>query len=388
MEKMDKIYDKIFKKIITLSPRAVVSAINGLFQTHYPPDSQLDYNWTEFEDDRLRRTLADTIVTVNRTNAYHIEAMMYEDRFIVVRMFDYGYSFARREHHWEPGAPIILKFPRPMVMYLTPIEELPRYEELLLDFEEQGTFTYRVPVVCYPKMSMEEVEKLGLQILLPFRLLLLRAQLEKDRSPKSVNTLKNLMENDIFDTIREGYEAKLLEAGDARMLYTLTMMLYRHLYAEYKETKELTNMYDESILFDFEIAEREKDDKIEQQLKALREKDIQIQDQNEELQRKEDEIQSQSQELRRKEDEIQSQSQELRRKEDEIQSQSQELQRKEDEIQSQSQELRRKEDEIQSQSQELRRKEEEFLSQSRALQAERERNAKLLKELEKLKGNC
>ena len=80
MQKIDHIYDKIFKKVLTLSPRAVISAINGLFQTDYPLDSEISYNWTEFEDDKLRRTLADTIVTINHTSAYHIEATMYEDQ--------------------------------------------------------------------------------------------------------------------------------------------------------------------------------------------------------------------------------------------------------------------------------------------------------------------
>lgn len=36
-------------------------------------DSTLQYNWTEFEDDKLKRILADTIVTVNGRNSYHIQ---------------------------------------------------------------------------------------------------------------------------------------------------------------------------------------------------------------------------------------------------------------------------------------------------------------------------
>ncbi|MDO4465093.1 MAG: hypothetical protein Q4C57_11160, partial [Bacillota bacterium] len=56
-----QIYDKIFKKILTLSATAVVNLINGLFGTNYPPESTVDYNWTEFEDKELKRILADTI---------------------------------------------------------------------------------------------------------------------------------------------------------------------------------------------------------------------------------------------------------------------------------------------------------------------------------------
>ena len=46
-----QIYDKVFKKILTLSSRAVINMINGLFLTEYPPDSTIHYNWTEFQED-------------------------------------------------------------------------------------------------------------------------------------------------------------------------------------------------------------------------------------------------------------------------------------------------------------------------------------------------
>ena len=59
------IYDSMFKKILTLSARAVIGLINGLFGTDYPPDSTITYNWTENHDDNLKRTIADTILTVN-----------------------------------------------------------------------------------------------------------------------------------------------------------------------------------------------------------------------------------------------------------------------------------------------------------------------------------
>lgn len=60
-----QIYDKIFKKILTFSSTAVVNLINGLFDTDYPTDSTITYHWTEFEDDELKRVLADTILVIN-----------------------------------------------------------------------------------------------------------------------------------------------------------------------------------------------------------------------------------------------------------------------------------------------------------------------------------
>ena len=66
------------RMLYTLSATAVINLINGLFGTDYPKDSTISYHWTEFEDDQLRRILADTILTINELDSYHIEAQMYK----------------------------------------------------------------------------------------------------------------------------------------------------------------------------------------------------------------------------------------------------------------------------------------------------------------------
>ena len=90
-EQIYQIFDKTFKKILTLSATAVINLINGLFGTDYPKDSTISYHWTEFEDDQLRRILADTILTINELDSYHIEAQMEKDGDIVFRVFAYGF---------------------------------------------------------------------------------------------------------------------------------------------------------------------------------------------------------------------------------------------------------------------------------------------------------
>lgn len=60
-----QIYDSIFKTALTLSPQAVIRFINSLYDMDYSTDSTIIYNWTESHDRRLKRTLSDTIITVN-----------------------------------------------------------------------------------------------------------------------------------------------------------------------------------------------------------------------------------------------------------------------------------------------------------------------------------
>lgn len=116
-EEIFQIFDKVFKKVITLSTRAVINLINGLFDTDYPLDSTITYNWTEFEDDNLKKILADTIITINGKYAYHLEAQMEKDNSIVFRVFEYGYGHANRSHEIRDGR-YVLRFPRPVVIYL------------------------------------------------------------------------------------------------------------------------------------------------------------------------------------------------------------------------------------------------------------------------------
>ena len=56
MKEIHQIYDKAFKRILTLSDKAVINLINGLFGTDYPTNSKITYNWTEHEDKELKRT--------------------------------------------------------------------------------------------------------------------------------------------------------------------------------------------------------------------------------------------------------------------------------------------------------------------------------------------
>ncbi|MCM1180196.1 MAG: hypothetical protein NC347_08075, partial [Clostridium sp.] len=109
-QKITQIYDKTVKKILTLSSTAVVNLINGLFDTDYPLDSTITYNWTEFTNDNLKRILADTILTINGKNSYHIEAQMEKDETIIFRVFEYGYRHAETNRILE-DATCILPFP-------------------------------------------------------------------------------------------------------------------------------------------------------------------------------------------------------------------------------------------------------------------------------------
>lgn len=250
-----QIYDSMFKKILTLSAQAVVGLINGLFDTDYPSDSQLTYNWTESHDDDLKRTIADTIITVNHNHSYHMEAQMYKDEEIEFRVFDYGYRYALKTREGKD----ILMFPEPRVIQLYKSKGISDVKSILLDFGTQGTFEYKVPVFKLLEHSLEELNQRRMVILVPFMLLKLRDSLQKERTPENMEALRKLILDDIIGIISENQSAGNITSTDANKLRGLIQKLYNHLYAHYEELIEggWNDMMEEGIVLEADIIEAE-----------------------------------------------------------------------------------------------------------------------------------
>ena len=278
-EQIYQIFDKIFKKILTLSETAVINLINGLFGTDYPLNSTISYHWTEFEDDRLRRILADTILTINECYSYHIEAQMYEDGDIVFRVFEYGYQHADRNRISADGR-YILKFPEPKIIYLYASGKIPETFLLDLDFGTQGHFPYEVSTFNFMETTLEELNRKKLVILIPFQLLKLRKLLEKDRCQENLSALQNLIQNDIIGSIETNLKLENISMDDARRLRNLTKKLYDHIYAHYEEMEVLNEMTDESLLLEYDIIEMEHEKALAEKDKIIQEKENALREKN------------------------------------------------------------------------------------------------------------
>ncbi|MBP3544118.1 MAG: hypothetical protein J6J86_07810 [Lachnospiraceae bacterium] len=272
MENIHQIYDKIFKKILTLSEGAVVNLINGLFDTNYPPDSTVQYNWTEFEDNGLKKTLADAIITINGCHSYHMEAQIMKDEDIIFRVFEYGFSHASRNRIQEVDREM-LDFPEPRIIYFYATSGIPDEYELRLNFGAQGYFDYKIPVLKYMNTTPEELTQKKMIILIPFELMKLRDAIKKERSPENLEALKNLIQNDILYSINMNMELGNITLSDAQKLKRLTHQLYKHIYAHYEEMEVLNEMTDESLILDIDIIEKRHEEEL---AKVVAEKDKEL----------------------------------------------------------------------------------------------------------------
>ena len=272
MKEIHQIYDKAFKRILTLSDKAVINLINGLFGTNYPANSKITYNWTEHEDKELKRTLSDSILTINGRDIYHIEAQMTEDEEIVFRVFEYGFGHAYKNRTYEDGSETMI-FPRPCIIYLDEGKKdtIPDEYTLVLKFENQGEFSYKVPVFKLQTASLQELNDKKLIVLLPFLLLKLRKKIEKIRSKENMEELQKLVVNDIIGAIHKNEELGNLSCSDALDLIDLTTRLYMKIYSKYKEMEDFTmRMVDQSL----ELAS----DKYEKTVEELEEEIVELKD--------------------------------------------------------------------------------------------------------------
>jgi len=244
----NQIFDHTFKRILTLSKKAIINLINGLFETQYPVDSKIVYNWTEHTNRDLAWRLADTILSINDMHYYHIEAQMTEDEEIVFRVFEYGFGHAYQNRIVEKGGETLV-FPEPRIVYLsgTSLQKIPEEYSLTLDFGTQGKFNYKVPVIKLQNISIEELNNRKMIVLIPFFLLKLRKELQKERTKENMEALQKLILYDIIGSINKNEELGNISQNDGYILKNLTDRLYFEIYSTYNELEEVTMRIDESL---------------------------------------------------------------------------------------------------------------------------------------------
>ncbi len=280
-ETVYQIFDKVFKKVITLSTRSVINLINGLFDTDYPLDSTITYNWTEFENDNLKRILADTILTIDGKYSYHLEAQMERDEDIVFRVFEYGNGHALRNRVQEEGK-YRLCFPRPVVIYLYYTGDVPDMYTLSLEFEEgKEVYEYKVPVLKLPEITSEELSERKMVILIPFHVLKLRYALRDKK--QDLEELQSYILNDIVNCIDRNLEFGNLTREDGMKLKRYLHKLCKYLGTVHKELGRIQDMTDESFMTDIDIL-------CEEHEKAMRALESQLDEQKNQLDEKQSQL--------------------------------------------------------------------------------------------------
>ncbi len=279
-ENLRDIYDRIAKRCLSLSARCTIKLINGLFGTDYPIDSDVQYNWTENVDDGLKKTLSDTIITINGNRSYHCEFQMTKDGEMILRMLEYGLHHAVKSREGID----VLEFPEPVIVYLYD-ENLPEEYKICIRFGTQGEYIYKVPVFRYLKRTGEsEKTRDELIVLLPFQLLRLRRAIEKKRTKENREALQKIITNDIVKTLERNVAAGNITKIEKDQIIAMTMRLYEHIYGKYaQEMPEVEKMMSDALVLkgdEYYYQVRTLEEKIREQNRAhkkeMDEKDAQL----------------------------------------------------------------------------------------------------------------
>lgn len=277
IEKSTKqIYDRIFKRIFSLSNVAIINLINGLFHMDFPLDSTVTYPNKEFVTPGLKDRFADVIVIINGIHTFHLEAQMTKDERIVLRVFEYEFFYAMSQ--WSEDN--TLHFPKPMVIYLDNQPEIPEESILHISFGNQGMFDYKVQNYMYLQHDVAELNQKKMIVLIPFQLLKLR-NLIHQLLPSSqeeisslaledmnkINLLQEALKHDIIGSIEANVQFGNITMDDAKQLLELTELLYAHICADLEKAggcKEMKPLLDGAIelpndKYRFRIDELEKE---------------------------------------------------------------------------------------------------------------------------------
>ena len=189
---------------------------------------------------------------------------MYQDDEIEFRVFDYGYKYAL-DNRRDPDH---LIFPSPRILQLYAHKGLPDSKSITLDFGNQGTFLYTVPVFKLLEHDLAYLNNNKMIVLAPFMMLSLRDSIREKRTKENTEALHNLILNDILSLIESNRLSGNITSADAIRLQRLLYKLYQHLYAHYPEFQEggLNDMMEDGLVLDCDIWERDITKKLTKEL--------------------------------------------------------------------------------------------------------------------------
>ena len=141
-----------------------------------------------------------------------------EDGSITFRIFEYGFHHAIKIRR-EEGCTGISE---PVLICLYEAKAVPEERHWTIRFGNKGVYLYKVPVIKYLALSQKELHQKNMIILIPFQLLKLRKEMEKERTEENLKALKYLVTHDIIDSIAVNVEAGNITPTDGRKLKSLT----------------------------------------------------------------------------------------------------------------------------------------------------------------------
>ena len=167
---MEKVYDNIFKTMVTKNSNLLIPLINEIFGEHYDQKARVillsDEHQTEkpeSEDDS--EIITDSYISIDNTN-YHLECQSNPDGTIAFRMVEYDFHIALDDALGKGIRRIT--FPRSAVLYLRHNKNTEDKLTLQIDFPNGNSADYDVKIVKAKNISKDEIIRKKLYFLVPY----------------------------------------------------------------------------------------------------------------------------------------------------------------------------------------------------------------------------
>lgn len=220
---MTKIYDSIFKTMVTKNPGLLIPLINEVFGTNYDQNTKVlllsDNHQTEgITESENGEIITDSYIIIQGNN-YHIECQSNPDGTMVLRMIEYDFHIALDDTLRSGGN--ILKFPKSAVLYLRHNSSTPDNIALKILFPSGETVNYSVPIIKVKNITKDTIIEKKLYFLLPYYIMRLEDE-----------PLKTVMSdmNDIIVNMEKCYADGILTDYDIESVYNHIQNLVNNVY--------------------------------------------------------------------------------------------------------------------------------------------------------------
>jgi len=177
--------DEIMRLLFDMSKETLVNMLNGLFNEKFNPDFvDIIKDNAKFVNEQLEIIEGDLFLRVTKSHArpylFHIEFQTGEDKTMAIRVLRYDLSKANENQYLNGNNnEIILYMPQSLVIHIEAHENIPNEYRAVIVFADGDTKEFKVPVLKYWELSDEYLIKHNLFPLLPLKIFLLRAELDK-----------------------------------------------------------------------------------------------------------------------------------------------------------------------------------------------------------------
>ncbi|WP_304123367.1 hypothetical protein [Methanosphaera cuniculi] len=185
--------DEILKSLFTVSNKVLINMINTIFHENYnTKDTTITRRNTEFITPEYNVLKADLILELKskkKNQDYHIEFQTKNDKTMIIRMFEYGFSYAKQKYDQreENDEKILFYMPKSIVMYIEENKNISDEIDMIIVFPDKQEVTFKVPVMKCWEYSTQKMIKNKLYPLLPLQLFNLRKELIKLNKEKTEN---------------------------------------------------------------------------------------------------------------------------------------------------------------------------------------------------------